>query len=205
MTDDRMRGITVRQPWASLIAGGVKTIETRSRRTSYRGPVAIHAAQAMKPFHGGCWHLTEYAHGHWHLWSTRPERSLIAHRSAIVALAEVVDCLPIVENSFTKHDHQRFILRDVGGLGREVLRLAERAPEPGPGIHSYAFGCGASLTADYTDELRFGDYRTGRWGLLLDNVRPLAEPVPAKGQQAVPWYVPEDVATKVREQLAVTQ
>ncbi len=38
-----MRGLTVRQPWASLIATGQKPIETRSWPTKYRGPIAIHA------------------------------------------------------------------------------------------------------------------------------------------------------------------
>lgn len=42
-----MRALTVRQPWASLIALGVKRIETRSWDTQYRGPLAIHAANAI--------------------------------------------------------------------------------------------------------------------------------------------------------------
>jgi hypothetical protein len=36
-----IRALSVRQPWASLIAEGRKTIETRSWRTSYRGPLLI--------------------------------------------------------------------------------------------------------------------------------------------------------------------
>lgn len=39
-----MRGLSLTQPWATLVAIGAKQIETRSWRTSYRGPVAIHAA-----------------------------------------------------------------------------------------------------------------------------------------------------------------
>lgn len=39
-----MKVLTLHQPWASLIALGVKTIETRSWSTQYRGPLAIHAA-----------------------------------------------------------------------------------------------------------------------------------------------------------------
>lgn len=35
------RVLSVRQPWASLIASGRKTIELRSWSTSYRGPVLI--------------------------------------------------------------------------------------------------------------------------------------------------------------------
>ncbi len=40
-----MKALTIRQPWASLIAAGVKTIETRSWSTKYRGPLAIHAGK----------------------------------------------------------------------------------------------------------------------------------------------------------------
>lgn len=38
-----MKGVTLTQPWATLVALGAKTIETRSWRTTYRGPLAIHA------------------------------------------------------------------------------------------------------------------------------------------------------------------
>ena len=41
----RIRCLSLHQPWASLIAGGAKRIETRSWFTSYRGPLAIHAAK----------------------------------------------------------------------------------------------------------------------------------------------------------------
>lgn len=44
-----MKALTLYQPWASLIACGVKTIETRSWATNYRGPIAIHAAKTVPP------------------------------------------------------------------------------------------------------------------------------------------------------------
>ena len=40
--------ISVRQPWAWLIVAGYKDIENRKWRTSYRGPLLIHASQAME-------------------------------------------------------------------------------------------------------------------------------------------------------------
>ena len=40
-----MRALTVQQPWASAIIHAGKTIENRSQRWEYRGPVAIHAGQ----------------------------------------------------------------------------------------------------------------------------------------------------------------
>lgn len=39
-----MKALTLHQPWASFVTTGIKVIETRSWRTHYRGPLAIHAA-----------------------------------------------------------------------------------------------------------------------------------------------------------------
>ena len=40
-----MKALSLWQPWASLMAAGLKTIETRDWPTRYRGPLAIHAAK----------------------------------------------------------------------------------------------------------------------------------------------------------------
>jgi hypothetical protein len=40
-----MKAISLWQPWASAIALGIKSFETRSWSTSYRGPLVIHAAE----------------------------------------------------------------------------------------------------------------------------------------------------------------
>ena len=42
-----MKIITIRQPWATLVALGEKQFETRSWRTAYRGELAIHAGKAI--------------------------------------------------------------------------------------------------------------------------------------------------------------
>lgn len=50
-----MKAITLHQPWASLIATGVKTIETRRWRTSYRGDLLICAGKKpLSPFLARC-------------------------------------------------------------------------------------------------------------------------------------------------------
>ncbi|MEP6911795.1 MAG: ASCH domain-containing protein [bacterium] len=41
------KALSVRQPWASLIVSGLKTIEIRSWPTSYRGPLYIPAAKTL--------------------------------------------------------------------------------------------------------------------------------------------------------------
>jgi hypothetical protein len=40
-----MKALTIWQPHASLLALGVRTIETRGWSTTYRGPLVIHAAK----------------------------------------------------------------------------------------------------------------------------------------------------------------
>jgi hypothetical protein len=47
-----MKGLTLYQPWASLMAAGAKRIETRSWSTSERGWVAIHAAKVIPDWLG---------------------------------------------------------------------------------------------------------------------------------------------------------
>ena len=42
-----MRALTLHQPWATLVAIGVKTIETRPFAWDYRGALAIHAAKTF--------------------------------------------------------------------------------------------------------------------------------------------------------------
>lgn len=40
-----MKMLSIRDPWATLIARGVKDVENRSWRTNHRGPVLIHASR----------------------------------------------------------------------------------------------------------------------------------------------------------------
>lgn len=42
-----LKALSIWQPWASLIARGVKRHETRHWSTPYRGPIAIHAAKTL--------------------------------------------------------------------------------------------------------------------------------------------------------------
>ncbi len=44
-----MKAITLEQPFASLVSIGAKSIETRSWSTGYRGPLAIHSGNLVKP------------------------------------------------------------------------------------------------------------------------------------------------------------
>ena len=43
-----MKVLSIRQPWASLIMYGYKTIEFRTWKTSYRGKFLIHASKTIE-------------------------------------------------------------------------------------------------------------------------------------------------------------
>ena len=75
------------EPWAALIAAGVKSIETRSWRTAYRGPLYIHASRAKVDQKDP--HIQR-------LLSLLPEGSL--HPGFVVCRCVLKDCLPMDES-----------------------------------------------------------------------------------------------------------
>ena len=74
-----MKVLTLKQPWATLVAEGIKKYEFRSWKTNYRGKILIHAGsgidkEAMKKFAG--------------LNLTFPSKR-------IIAVVEIVNCLKL--------------------------------------------------------------------------------------------------------------
>jgi len=130
-----VKALSLTQPWASLVATGAKKIETRSWRTDYRGPLAIHASAEFprearllcftEPFYSALKKANLNA-------NHRPEKVLSL--GAIVAVCELADV--------------------------QVITAANVPGEP---------------------EGSFGEYRPGRFMWVLENVRRLPRPIPAKG------------------------
>ena len=174
-----MKAITIRQPWASLIAAGVKTIETRPRSTSYRGRIAIHAGKARPP-------VVDF--GHWSVppvedvlceWTERDGRPAVVRKldlplGAVVASAVLTDCAPIGgPTSFSTGIFEG----DVGDYhGQAVVALH---PDYGHG-ESLVLSNADTSNTDITDQLPYGDFSVarGRWALLLDDVKPTTERCP---------------------------
>lgn len=50
------------------------------------------------------------------------------------------------------------------------------------------------------DEYAFGDYRPGRWAWLMIEGRPLAAPIPCRGQLGL-WRLPDNVHRLVQERM----
>lgn len=85
-----MKTLTLTQPWATLVAIGAKHIETRSWYTSYRGPLAIHAAKGFPPSAIELCLEEPFATV---LDAAGVRRPRNLPRGAIVAVVDLVDCL----------------------------------------------------------------------------------------------------------------
>ena len=90
-----MKTLTLTQPWASLVAIGAKRIETRSWSTSYRGPMAIHAA---KGFPGWAQRMCEseiFRHALVAGGEAVAEPMQSLPRSVVLCTCTLIDCLPM--------------------------------------------------------------------------------------------------------------
>ncbi len=99
------KGLTVKQPYAQLLAIGAKQYETRSKSTRYRGPVVIHAGKDQLQYNV-VMQDTEITYD-WAWWHTRRDAIYAAAHAAgllgpvpfgaIIAYAEIVGCYPVDE------------------------------------------------------------------------------------------------------------
>ena len=85
-----VKALTLTQPWATLVAVGENSIETRSWGTRYRGPLAIHSAKSFPRDARELCMISPYrealsSHGH------ADARSLPL--GAVVAVAELTDVM----------------------------------------------------------------------------------------------------------------
>ncbi len=149
----RLKCLSLYQPWATLVALGAKSIETRSWSTEYRGPLAIHAARrvsALALCHRQPFRSVLAAHGYI---CEVPVRAVLSlPLGSIVAVCELVDVVKVSK-------HPLFLATAIRThLGKD---------------HS---------DQDFERELTFGDYSPGRYMWLLSNVRALPQPIPARAR-----------------------
>lgn len=108
-----MRALTIRQPWASFIALGMKEFETRGRATSIRGPVAIHAGAAQPLTDRRIPRLTiggliserlGREPSEWVLHGAAVKGRVPLPLAAVVATANLVDCIPTADWTVTDRE-----------------------------------------------------------------------------------------------------
>lgn len=187
------KALTVRQPWASLIAHGVKQVETRTRPTNHRGPLAIHAG-LHRPVEGaedgGWWWQWDVDHGIIVNQNAHPRREEFpAPLGAIVAVADLVDCIPITTHA-SIGDPECVVAHDDGTIDHAIPATP---PPPGPTnvvrLDEPDIPDGVHLIRDISAQAPYGDFTPGRWAWILQDVRPLPEPIPCRGAQGL-WTVP---------------
>lgn len=180
-----MKCLSLWQPWSSLIAIGVKSIETRGWSTCYRGPLAIHAAKR-----GMCMVGVELLMKV----GASPLNSILATSKtcglplgAIIATCELVDVVLIGEQfgwpCIREYPDEGNLPHQKGGLWLiGVNELTHGNPTP----------------LSETERL-CGDYAPGRCAWLLRDVKALAKPIPFRGRQKL-FDVPDELVLSGMEE-----
>lgn len=117
-----MKALTLTQPWATLVATGKKCIETRSWRTRYRGPLAIHAAKSF-PSKARQFAQMERTLGR------LPSRIPFG---AVICVVQLVDCQPVEEAVLDTNALERLYGDYTYGEGRWAWFLRDPEPFPEP-------------------------------------------------------------------------
>lgn len=208
-----MKALTLHQPYASLIARGVKTIETRT----WPAPagligerIAIHAGKNRRGFKDlgltgwrsfddpGPWHglfgkdpdqvegfVISYSDDG-DSWVANPETDYWPS-GAVVATARLAACVPMFDtwDLVNIWDTEHCIQLARSPYTGEIEGFYEWLP--GEDKHGYRDGGGGD-----EDQIKFGNFEPGNWGWMLEDVEP-CDPIPAKGFQRV-WNFDEAVA-----------
>jgi hypothetical protein len=194
-----MKVLTLHQPYASLIALGVKSIETRSWSTKYRGPLAIHAAKSVE-YEGE-------TVGEWRWDRGYDGRSILVRRrvvinglgveahhfplGAIVATCTLVDVVPMVGWRNASNNVGREVCWDgvrwLHPTSNESVAMARRHPRrlaipDDRGLESQR-GEGAVRLVE--DQRPYGLFEPGRYAWILADVEHVDPPVPFKGGQGL--------------------
>lgn len=185
-----IKAISLHQPWASAIAIGAKSIETRDWETGHRGPLAIHAARRLVKSDLAqlakldCWQAALAPLGDGAPLTAAALAELLP-LGAVVAVAELVDCVP-----FEALRDAEYTTRKSWPAG--ALPLPPAVAEAEAGASGLDLG-GAPRTARAPEpaespgwtENDLGNFGPGRVAWILSAVRPLRTPVPFTGQQGL--------------------
>lgn len=189
-----MKAITIWQPWASLIMLGKKTIETRSWATSYRGPLAIHAAKRKPEGDVGDYSVdwgcdptltTETSgyreDGFGYLLTDQREFYAPLPTGAVVGTCNLVDVVQI--GSTFRHGQRSWLNANSHSYVDDCPHEGELPHQLGGlwliGTNKRTGGAPSRIE----HERPYGDYSDGRYAWLLDNIQAFHIPIPAVGKQ----------------------
>lgn len=158
-----MKAITLWQPWASLLACGAKQFETRSWATSYRGPIAIHAAaKSISSILAECFPCYQ--------WDFHPSNA--AFKGFLKACGyETIDTL-------------RSLPLGAVVATAELIGCRQMLQNPYDGVIHFLDETDAAICPT-SRELFLGDWTPGRYAWEFSNMKMLDKPIPAKGGQRI--------------------
>jgi hypothetical protein len=116
-----VKALSIRQPWAWLIAHGHKDVENRTWKTEFRGPFLIHAGATMtRADYEACVIFIADMRTSWRL----PAYDILrAQCGGIVGQAEIVDCVTASESPWFVGEFG-FVLRGAAPLPFQPLKGA---------------------------------------------------------------------------------
>ena len=87
-----MKALSIKQPWASLIANGIKDIENRTWKTHFRGRIYIHASVKSA---GNTAYLLNKEQDNFFAFNTENYKTFESNLpySAIIGEVDVIDCV----------------------------------------------------------------------------------------------------------------
>lgn len=101
-----MKALSIKQPWAELIASGKKDIENRTWKTNYRGRVLIHATKSNKMFTVSDCDLIEN-----HMSKDEYDDSL-TNIGKIIGEFEIVDCVRDSKSEWAQDNCWHWVLKN---------------------------------------------------------------------------------------------
>jgi len=146
-----MKALTLTQPWATLVAIGAKSIETRSWYAGYRGPIAIHAA---KTFPADCRALC----------SEEPFRTALCGAGFAPKFCAPLESTPELPLGAVVATATLFT----------CLRIGEGDMQCAADIFGW-------LKRPMWPDFEFGDFTPGRFAWVLDDIKALKEPIVVRG------------------------
>lgn len=122
-----MKALSIIQPWASLIAVGIKDIENRTWRTNYRGEFLIHASAKRLPAGWTALTSEQYAAATRLVNPYGKENDVNQLPvSAIIGKARLVDCVLNHPSVWAEKGVWNWVLADVQLFSTPILNVKGR-------------------------------------------------------------------------------
>ncbi len=163
-----MKALTLHQPWAHLVAQGIKTLETRSWKTNYRGHLAIHAAADYR---------------------TVEADSVLLASNTKAPLYRMPWDRYLPDNWGDLYGELNF------GLIVAVVRVKNCVPADAAEYHLQRVMAGdkdAGARQWASEQLFFGDFSEDRWVWEFDHIIEVGRWVPARGKQGLWTLTPAE-------------